>query len=858
MSPLALLLVPFQLFPPASASLASHVGTALAALSVRGAAAPYSQAEAWARHGIALKGSAAPGPPFRVGTPGRPNGSSDGGAFTRRSSRADTVPPYLAFPEPGLDDPAAYEGYQTRVYQDARGNAFQVYLKGSSGRVVNLWADAANESVGFTVRDSGGKPAELAWGSAGAAVTGSRGARTRSVSYGLELPSSVTIGLFLLGSMRVERDFQYARRDSLPLGTTAFPQAELAELIDHLAKLKGPERARHLALLGAKTVDALRARLAPTIGLTPSSPLSATRRRGQGVRTDTTWTVEVEQVSFDGKSRLWLSLEGDTRETVPTLAGNVVTIRRPAGGPVRLSVRVTTDAPALAPLTRGEIFNDEFLRFAAQVRADTAHPLRARRLEREVRGVELLSYREKLMAGLPNFATYFGRDMLMTALLMQPVWAPAMSEHVVGSALGKLSPAGDVSHEEALGGQAIRENAAEYNRLVSAGQLARARALLGHLAATRENYIMVDDDFQLPVVAARYLADPRVPADRKRHFLQSEEHLKRLLSNLVFVARKAAPYTRSPVATNLVSFPRAPDGLGRWISASWRDSRAGYGGGRFAMDVNVIWVPHALEAVGTILDALQQLGVTPVIREQPLATFARDRAALERAVAAWKGAERHFRVSLTPDEVTKRVAARLAWLPAAEREYWEGVLRREGSARDTLRFLALSLDGSGRPIPIVNTDPAMALLLDSLGRARILELVGPTLLPYPVGLFVDDLGPVTANDAYAGRDVWEAFRRDAYHSPTVVWGRDVNALLAGLARQLRAGDVGAQHAAPLRDAVRRISDAVDQSGLRHAELWSYTIDHGRLVPSRYGTSSDVQLWSLTDLAVQYLLNHPTP
>ena len=23
---------------------------------------------------------------------------------------ADTVPPYLAFPEPGLDDPAAYEG----------------------------------------------------------------------------------------------------------------------------------------------------------------------------------------------------------------------------------------------------------------------------------------------------------------------------------------------------------------------------------------------------------------------------------------------------------------------------------------------------------------------------------------------------------------------------------------------------------------------------------------------------------------------------------------------------------------------------------------------------------------------------
>src|SRR5437588_165816 len=369
----------------------------------------------------------------------------------------DTVPPYLAFPEPGLDDPAAYEGYQTRVYQDASGNAFQVYVK-SDGRVVNLWADAANESVGFTVRDSSGKPAELAWGSAGAVVERSAAGGTRSVAYALEAPSTVKIGLLLLGSMRVERDFGYGERDSLPLDAPAFVQPELTQLIDHIAKLKPAERARHLALLGVKSLEALRARLSPRINL----------QRG-----DTVWNVAVEQPSFDGKSHLWLALQGDTRETVPAVSGNVVTIRRPAGGAVRWSVRVTTDAAALTPLTRKEIFDDDFDRFAAQVRADTAHPLRWRRLEREIRGSELLSYREKMMAGLPNFATYFGRDMLMTALLMQPVWAPAMPEHVIASALEKLAPDGDVSHEEALGSQAIRENAAEYNRLVAAGQLAR-------------------------------------------------------------------------------------------------------------------------------------------------------------------------------------------------------------------------------------------------------------------------------------------------------------------------------------------------------------------------------------------------
>src|SRR5256884_1902545 len=166
----------------------TSVALLLAVLGVGGVAASYSQAEAWARDATALKGSAVSGPPFRVGI------------------ARDSVPPYLGFPEPGLDAPAAYEGYQTRVYRDASGNAFQVYLKGSTGRIVNLWADAANESVGFTVRDSSGKPAELAWGSSGAVATTS--GRTRSVSYGLELPSSVTIGLFRLGSMRVERDFQ--------------------------------------------------------------------------------------------------------------------------------------------------------------------------------------------------------------------------------------------------------------------------------------------------------------------------------------------------------------------------------------------------------------------------------------------------------------------------------------------------------------------------------------------------------------------------------------------------------------------------------------------------------------------------
>jgi hypothetical protein len=139
---------------------------------------------------------------------------------------------------------------------------------------------------------------------------------------------------------------------------------------------------------------------------------------------------------------------------------------------------------------------------------------------------------------------------------------------------------------------------------------------------------------------------------------------------------------------------------------------------------------------------------------------------------------------------------------------------------------------------------------------------------YPVALFVEGLGPLAANDAYASPAVWERFRKDAYHGPRVVWGREVNLLFLGLANQIAGGlDGEGSPAAPeivslLREvdgALRRTLAAVQASGLEHNELWSYRIEDGRLLPTRYGTSSDIQLWNGTNLAVQFVLSRlPRP
>jgi hypothetical protein len=200
-----------------------------------------------------------------------------------------------------------------------------------------------------------------------------------------------------------------------------------------------------------------------------------------------------------------------------------------------------------------------------------------------------------------------------------------------------------------------------------------------------------------------------------------------------------------------------------------------------------------------------------------------------------------------------------------------------GEPRDSLAFLALSLDEEGQPIPVVNTDPATGLFLENLtagvrsGRVKregVLRDVAPFLRTFPVALFADQLGPLVADDAYASPEIWERFRKDPYHGPRVVWGREVNLLFLGLANQIAGGfdsagrlaDPGLQpYLKTLDEALQRTLAAVHSSGLEHNELWSYRVENGRLLPTRYGTSSDIQLWNGTNLAVQFVLSRlPRP
>src|SRR5262245_35182660 len=130
-----------------------------------------------------------PAAPIDARSSGTPTTQGSGPRVTSTASatsvgRDTLVAPILQFPDPGLDDTAAYRGYQTRFYKDADGNTVQIYVNQRDSRVVNLWADADDESLGFTARDGGGTPATVQWASTDARV--STEGRTRSVQYKLK------------------------------------------------------------------------------------------------------------------------------------------------------------------------------------------------------------------------------------------------------------------------------------------------------------------------------------------------------------------------------------------------------------------------------------------------------------------------------------------------------------------------------------------------------------------------------------------------------------------------------------------------------------------------------------------------
>ena len=469
----------------------------------------------------------------------------------------------------------------------------------------------------------------------------------------------------------------------------------------------------------------------------------------------------------------------------------------------RLELRVTalTGERPLTPLP------------AEGLLADRAAPdLRLRQI------LAYLSYREKLLAGSWQFATYFGRDTLMSLALLAPAAEPELVEAGLGAVLGRLNAAGEVAHEEAIGEFAL---------------LGRGPAL---------DYKMVDDDFMLAAVAARLLLAPGTNRSRAAAFLARKAGSDGtmgggLVRNLRFVVAAGEPFARTPSWRHLVALKEG-ESVG-----NWRDSNLGLGGGRYPYDVNGVLVPAALAAA----DALRASGLLePYLDEAADAELARAAALAE----TWRReAPPMFDVALDAD--------------AAKREVAEYAGRVGIDAADALaaldaggvRFRAVALDANGRPVAVQNSDEAMALFFLDPPLPEAARVAASLTRPFPAGLLTG-AGLVVANPAYAAESLEPAFDRNHYHG-AVIWSWQQALLVAGIDRQLARRDLGKPERRLLEAARSRLHAVIGAAEeLRGSELWSWTAKDGAWQAVPFGAqegheteSNAAQLWSAVHLAL---------
>jgi hypothetical protein len=478
-------------------------------------------------------------------------------------------------------------------------------------------------------------------------------------------------------------------------------------------------------------------------------------------------------------------------------------------GRIRFAVTALTGETPLTPRGGAELLNA------------TAQPDQGAR-----NALTFLSYAEKFLAGSWRFDTYFGRDTLMSVRLLMPALQPAAVETGLFSVLARLSPQGEVAHEEDIGEFAILDH---------------RKADGSSSDAPIYNYNMVDSDYMLAPVARAWLLDDHRGRARAAAFLaqraDGETLGARMVRNLRFVLRQAQPFARDPVPAKLISLKPGMD------AGEWRDSNDGLAGGRLPYDVNAVLVPAALDSAA----ALEASGLLrPYLAASDAQVFREARAVAD----IWRAkAPPLFDVTLPPAEARRAVSryARMIGVPDAP------ALAAIGDA--PVRFPAIALDAGGRPIPMQHSDPGFALLFARPSAGALKVMASGFTDAFPAGLRTG-VGMLVANPAFADAAIQRKFSPNAYHG-TVVWSWQQALVAAGLARQLERRDLPADVRASLVRAQSCLWDGIEATrSVQSSELWSWRYADGRYQVVPFGAagadvdeSNAAQLWSTVYLAL---------
>ncbi len=634
--------------------------------------------------------------------------------------------------------------------------------------------------------------------------------------------------------------------------------------------------------LGAGEWRALRERFAATHEV----PKAWVREHLEAVPAKAAPMLVIERAELNGGSyKVIMQFPAGTTLAV---AHGEARISAPAGQNVSFALNSGIPFTPMHPFSAEQLLRPEVLAMVRDVHRAALTPnapvttvQQDEQLQAALRALLFLSRQEKFMAGSWRFLTYFGRDTEISAMLLRHVLSSKAYRDAIVSVLDRLDPAGNVAHEEEVGSFAELRHA--QHALETVAPPGTEGGDLSWMLRPLYDYKMVDDDFLLPTMAARYLTDGREPLAERQAFLKQPTAdgrtvLQKLLINWDYVLGKANRLAQADNYKSLVEIN--PD----QVVGDWRDSDVGLAGGRFPGDVNGDLVEESLHAIAATLGS-GLVTSKDLQRESAALRLSNLSAPAPQLAEVWTQARRYFTVSLSADEVRQRLrafveapnsplsASEKAWCLA--QDIGGGNLQAflaggtpPASLRDPLRFWAVSLSADGKPLPVMNSDFCFRLFLGEPSPAEVSDMLRLIELPYPLGLRTP-VGTVVANAAYlTDPSWWRKLDKNAYHG-AVMWSWQSSMLEMGCMRQLErfraSGD--AALVARLQHAVDLLAAARMSAGpLAHSELWTWQVVAGsppqdpRLQALAFGQSASaetesnaVQLWSAVYPAI--LLEH---
>lgn len=485
--------------------------------------------------------------------------------------------------------------------------------------------------------------------------------------------------------------------------------------------------------------------------------------------------------------------------------------------------------------------------------------------------LSFLSYSDKILAGAWRFLTYFGRDSMISALLMESIFSAGHShsalEAVLGAVLERINNTdGRACHEEVIGDYATWLNLKEGL----------------NSTAYRCDYSMVDTEYYIPILMEHYLISSPAGQRRYRDFLATpagkvDVNNKNLtwgdlaLISASRIVNETAAFA-APGGQKIENMISLDDGL---PTGNWRDSVLGLGMGRIPFDINTSLVPAALRAIAALS---RQFNETLYgVHAANWSTYADQNADVwedktlpffEITLPAWKARnELHSFVKTST--------------------FYKGP-SHANLIQDDVTYYAVSLANKAEnlpKVPLMNSDTSFRLFfqVNTQNQTQFTKFINNTALsilrPFPAGLLTP-VGMVVANPAYTSHpNIRRNFTNSAYHG-TVIWGWQMAMMAKGLENQLdrcplnpfAPSESDPMYPAFCTDppvyrnlllAYNRLWDVIE-SNKDHLsdEVWSWIYDHdefkyvqlGSLPPAPgaegVAESNVRQLWSLTFLAVK--------